>query len=227
MRRVLGCLAWAVLLAQPGSPPGATESTQVVEPAVLSPADLPDTVPAIWVEKRVEFTYVGRTTYYSCDGIRQKVRYVLQQLGAMPGYSVVIGACYDPNGPVELPRVRIRAALPREATPELIEELQKGAAKRELVARVRGERSVINDPSAQFPAVSRQVRFESSRLARIQDGDCELMEQLVRNVFEPLGVRVVEGSRTDCLPGQLTLNSVQLTLEVLEPASVAANGEGS
>jgi hypothetical protein len=53
------------------------------------------------------------------------------------------------------------------------------------------------------------------------------MEQLVRHVFEPLGVRVVEGSRTDCLPGQLTLNSVQLTLEVLEPASAVANGEGS
>jgi hypothetical protein len=229
MRRVvLGWLACAVLLALPGPPSWATESAEALaEPDILSPADLPATVPAIWVEEQIEFTYVGRTSYYSCDGIRQKVRYVLEQLGAMPGYSVVIGACYQPTGPVELPRVRIKAALPREATPQLVEQLQKDAARRELVAKVRGERSVINDPAAQFPAVSRQVRFESSRLARIQDGDCELMEQLVRHVFEAFGVRVVEGSRTDCLPGQLTLNSVQLTLEVLAPASVVADGEGS
>lgn len=228
MQRMLGCLASTMLLAVPGSAPWAAESTQgIAAPAVLSPADLPATVPAIWVEKQVDFTYVGVTTYYSCDGIRQKVRYVLEQLGAMPGYSVVIGACFRPTGPVERPRVRIRAALPREATPQLIDELQNDAAKRELVARARGEPSVIDDPAAQFPATSRQVRFESSLLARIQDGDCELMEQLVRHVFEPLGVRVVEGSRTDCLPGQVTLNSVQLTLEVLEPASALADREGS
>jgi hypothetical protein len=43
------------------------------------------------------------------------------------------------------------------------------------------------------------------------------MAQLLPQVLEPLGVRVVEGSRTDCLLGQVTMNSVQLQLEVLRP----------
>ena len=205
----LGLMAIAAGAVEPQTIPADTASVAAAE------ADAPFS--AIWIERTIEFTYIGHTTFYSCDGLRSKVRYVLELLGAHPGYSVVIRACYSPVGPVEWPRVRIRAALPREVTPELLAELEQSAAKRELVARVRGETSPINNPEARFPAQWQSMRIDSGRRARIQDGDCELMAQLLPQVLEPLGVRVVEGSRTDCLLGQVTMNSVQLQLEVLRP----------
>jgi hypothetical protein len=44
-------------------------------------------------------------------------------------------------------------------------------------------------------------------------------------VLEPLGVRVVEGSRTDCVLGQVTMNSIQLQLEVPRPVEDSGSEE--
>jgi hypothetical protein len=207
---------------------GAVEPTAPATDATMEPAAGPDAqTSAIWVERTIEFSYIGHTTFYSCDGLRNKVRYVLEQIGVHPGYSVIIRACYAPTGPVEWPRVRIKAALPREVTPELLAELERSAAKRELVARVRGETTVINNPEAGFPASWQELRIESGRLTRIQDGDCELMAQLVPQVLEPLGVRVAEESRTDCVMGQVIMNSIRLKLEVLRPVAERAPAEAT
>ena len=59
---------------------------------------------------------------------------------------------------------------------------------------------------------------------RIDDGDCELLEQLLPQVLEPLGVREAPGSsRLRCVPRQAQVGSVQLRLESLhaKPAAVA------
>ena len=57
---------------------------------------------------------------------------------------------------------------------------------------------------------------DSTGTDQLQDGDCEFMEQARRQLFAPLGVRVVQG-QASCTPNQLTLGAVQLTVEVLEP----------
>jgi hypothetical protein len=60
----------------------------------------------------------------------------------------------------------------------------------------------------------------------IDNGDCELMEQLRRSVFDQIGVRVVEYN-VSCVPRQVTLGAVRMTVEVLEPVPQAAGSAGN
>jgi hypothetical protein len=190
--------------------------------AAQEAAPAPDaaaTVDAVWVEHKVNFTYMPLTSYYSCDGLRDKVRWILTQLGARPGFTVRSRGCIEVTGPELFPGVEIVAALPAEATPELLEQLADDASKRQLAARATGKPDPVTEATAQFPARVKRVAFESGRttFSDLQDGDCELMEQLVRNdVFGKLGARVVE-AQTHCVPRQVTLGAVRMTVDVLEP----------
>lgn len=203
------CWAALVLCALP---------TLVMAQTATPASDAAATVNAVWVEREVTFTYMGLTSYYSCDGLRDKVRWVLRELGAKPGFKVTARGCVNTTGPEAFPGVRIVAAFPAEATPETLAKLEEGAAKRQLAARAAGKSEALAEATAQFPARVKRVEFSSARstLEPLQDGDCELMEQLRDQVFGPLGVKVLE-ERVRCVPKQITLGAVQMTVEVLEP----------
>jgi hypothetical protein len=158
--------------------------------AAGSTADAP-AANAAWVEKDLSFTYMGFTSYYSCDGIQSKVRYVMKRLGARPGFKVTVGGCVHMTGPEIMPRVRVRAALPAEAAADAA--------------------------SPTFAAEWRTLQFRGTPTSDVQDGDCELLQQLVREVLVPMGVRQVAGSRLNCVPHQVPINSVNLKLQVLQP----------
>jgi hypothetical protein len=185
-----------------------------------SPADVPpEVVNAVRVERQVDLVYMGFTTYYSCDGLRSKVRRVLEELGLGDGLKVTTRSCIRVSGPELMPMARIVARVPVEATPEVLAQLASDASKRELVARVKGEAPV--EATAQFPARRKRVQFESSQLGDLQFGDCELMEQMRNRVFPALGVRVIE-DRTHCAPRQVTLFPIHMVVEVLEAVPPAA-----
>jgi hypothetical protein len=179
-------------------------------------------VNAVWVDKDLAFTYMGFTSHYSCGGIQDKVAYVMKQLGARPGFKVTTSGCVNMNGPEIMPRVRVRAALPRAATPEVLAELARERSTRELAARAQGNKpaAAAAEATVQFPATWRTVTFEGTPSSEVQDGDCELMEQLMRQVLLPMGVREVNGSRLNCVPHQLPLNAVNLQLQVLAAQQV-------
>jgi hypothetical protein len=206
--------------AQPAA--GMSEPTAAVpEPAAAVATEVVPPVNVVWVEKDLAFTYMAFTSFYSCDGLRDKVRWVLKEIGARPGYKVLVRACFNATGPEHMPRVEIRAALPMEATPELLAEIAKGETKRELIARATGRSEITTEATAQVPARRRQIRFDPTATSRIQPGDCELMQHLRDHVFVPFGIRMVE-NELDCVPKQITLNNIRLTIEVLEPVPVPA-----
>jgi hypothetical protein len=171
-------------------------------------------VSAVWMEHDVTLHYMGFTSYYSCEGLRGQVRRILQELGARPGFKVTARNCIRLTGPEWTPSVRIVAALPVEATPEVLAELAKDASTRELVAKVQGKSP--DEATAQFPARPRRVEFVSGGMSFLQDGDCELMEQMRDRVFGPLGVKVIDSS-IRCVPRQVSIGSIRMTVEVLEP----------
>jgi hypothetical protein len=71
------------------------------------------------------------------------------------------------------------------------------------------------------------VTFEGTPISDIQDGDCELMQQLIRNVLQPMGVREIAGSRLNCVPHQVPINAVSVKLQVLSPPQAAAPARNS
>lgn len=173
-------------------------------------------VSAVWVEHEIDFSYMGFTSYYSCDGLRDKLRWILEQIGARPGFRITTRGCARMSGPERMPGARIVAALPAEATPEVLERLAAEASKRELVARATGASEAAQEATAQFPARPRRVELRSSPGGRVQDGDCELMQQVRDRVLVPMGARILEDD-VRCAPRTVTMGSVRLVVETLEP----------
>jgi hypothetical protein len=187
------------------------------QPADEAPVTGTPPVKAVWVEHKQFFTYFGDTTYYSCHGLRDKVRYILEQAGARD--LAVTASCMEAagHGVEAMPGVRIKAYFAREATPELLQQIADSAAERELIARVRGRSDLADDASAQFAAAWHRVEFEGGRRGRIANGDCELLEQLARQVLEPAGIRVSGDTRLGCVRHGVPIRAVRLVLETLQP----------
>jgi len=57
------------------------------DPVVGSP------FPAVWKEQHLEFSYMGRTARYSCQGLRDKMRSLLLDLGARLDLQVALLGC--------------------------------------------------------------------------------------------------------------------------------------
>lgn len=69
----------------------------------LAAADSP-AQPASWVQKELNFRYVGFTTKYSCDGLQDRMRRLLLKLGARDDLRVTGYGCISPQ---TTPGVRI------------------------------------------------------------------------------------------------------------------------
>lgn len=90
--------------------------------------------------------------------------------------------------PRQSSHVRIRAMLPVEATPEVLAEIEKDKARRELLARVTG--NPLNEPII-FSAERRVVEL-SRKTLKLRPEECELLEQMSRGVFRKIGARIVK-----------------------------------
>ena len=195
---------------------GSVPADPVVTPPTQA-ASAAASIAAVWVEHDASFVYFGQTTYYSCDGLRDKVRYLMKRVGARPADLEVRVSCSAFSGGVEsMPRVQVHAAIATVATPELLERLANDP-RRQLVAKVRGKGDV-DAPAAQFAAVREVVEVADPRDERVAAGDCELLEQMVERVFEPMGITVAEGSRLSCMHRQVPVGSVRLRLATLQKA---------
>jgi len=201
-----------IAMAAIGSPPGAM--SQETGPAEGIPA-----VDAVWMEREILVTYMAFTSFYSCRGLRDKVAWVLEELGARPGFKVTTRGCVQVTGPEVMPAVRIVAALPVAATPEVLAELASGTAKRELAARATGQAPPETGGTDRFRAAPRRVEFASRPGGPLEDGDCELIEQLRDQVMVPLGAKIIENG-VRCVPRQVRPGAVRLTVEVLQPVPV-------
>ena len=209
-------LVLALAASGAGMPAGAQTA------ADASRAEAGPTVNAVWTEHEFTFTYFGLGTYYACGGLDNKIAYILTELGARPDPWVQVN-CMDGTGVQLMPTARIRVSVPTEVTPELLARLEAERSKRELVAKTRGKGAAVDVATAQFPAERRIVEFTGRRLGRIDDGDCELLQQLLPQVLEPLGIREAPGSSLACMPRMSQFGAVHLKLESLhaKPAAVA------
>ena len=186
---------------------------------VTSP-DLPQHVKAVWVERKINFTYFAGQTFYSCNGFRDKLRYILLKLGALPQTLKIVSNCSDSMGIQPMSGARITLAMPVEVTPELLAMIEEDAPRRELVRRVRGEQP-LDVQAAQFPAAWKTVDFSGRRDRRVMAGDCELLRQMAGTLFQHIGVRFGEDSMLRCTQGPLSLGAIKFRAETLQPLQQA------
>jgi hypothetical protein len=184
---------------------------------VASSPDAGPTVSAMWLEQDWYQSHTGFTTYYSCDGLRDKVRALLRQLGVRDDLKVSSAGCSSSTGIEQFPRLRIKVASAVEATPERLAALEERREQIELIAKVNEKRPDYDRQSLQFAARKRIVEFRDRRGSAIEQGDCEFMETFADDVLPKIGARVVE-REIRCTPHQVSMNSIRLVVEVLEPA---------
>ncbi len=147
---------------------------------------------ARWVKKKINFTYQGFTTRYSCQGLRDKVRDVLLQLGARKSDLNVheIGCTTNIGRPDPFPTVGGTFFV-----------LEPASSSTEHA--VHAEWQTVN------------VRVGTPGLDTA--GQCELVEQVRQKILPLFTTRDVK-LKQNCIPHQLTPSGSSLSVEVLKPA---------
>jgi hypothetical protein len=189
--------------------------------SALMPAHADDTVRAVWQVQDIYFPYFGFTTHYSCDGLRDKVRATLKQLGVREGYLVNSAACTDLIGPERSPSVRIVVANAVPASDEVVNTFATDPNRAKLVAQLQKKsKTPIGD--APFDAIPKRVTLHAKDSSDVgAAGDCELLEQLQRVVFPKLGVKVLRDN-VSCTPHQGTVGNPSIEVELLVAAPAKA-----
>ena len=162
-------------------------------PAWAAPGGGMARVPAVWVPRHIQFVYMGFTTHYSCNGLRDKIQHMLWKLGARH-LKVREQPCSSPMGrPSPFPGVRVRMQV-------LVPAAQAGKAGRSA-PQVRAHwHTVVLAPS--------NTDFD-------EGGNCELIGQF-KHSFLPLFATRNIRYHTTCIPHQVTLDTY-LSTEVLVP----------
>jgi hypothetical protein len=158
-------------------------------------------VPAVWKEQRLDFSYMGRTARYSCEGLRDKMRSLLLDLGARRDLKVSLLGCNEsaPLGRGYLgPRLSIVFSSP--ALPE--------AAALPLHA---GDLSGVEARYESFTLTSDAFRNYGV-------GDCELVEEFARQILPKLAAKDVKQDIT-CVPYQASGSRFFVRGEILRAAA--------
>jgi len=164
--------------------------------APAAPAGPPENAPpptwAVWAPKELRFVYMGFTSHYSCDGLRDKMRAILLQLGARSDLTVQEVPCSGMAGrPSEFPGVTVKMNV--------------------LTPWDAASSSAAATP---VPAHWKVVDISTEHDPLREAGDCELIEQVKSRALPLFSTRNVE-YRSTCVPHQLQIGGTQLKPEVL------------
>jgi hypothetical protein len=146
----------------------------------------------VWTPKELRFVYMGFTTHYSCDGLADKMRAILLQLGARPDLKVRELPCSGSLGrPTEFPgvTVNVNVLTPWDATS-------------------------ANATVTPIPAHWKLVELSTERDPLREAGDCELVEQVKAHVLPLFTARNIDYHST-CVPNQLQIGGTVLKAELL------------
>jgi hypothetical protein len=168
-------------------------------------------VEAVWKVQSLSFAYSGYATVYSCDALLAKVRDILQSLGARDTLRIRSLGCTDM---VTHGRMEITLESPVEATPENIEAITTYDARQELIARVRNEQLAVAEDVQRFAATWKTISMTRDRSLKLGPSDCELVEQLRRDVLPHMSIRV-EYERLRCSPVFGNIGQPQLRVAAL------------
>jgi hypothetical protein len=152
---------------------------------------------AVWTPKQLQFTYMGFTSHYSCDGLRDKMLSTLRKFGARKDLTVTESGCAGELGrPTPFPGVNIKVNVLTPADPK------------------------AGDAANAVPAHWQLIDLTASRDPLDVAGDCELIEQIKQRILPLFTTRNVQYQST-CIPNQLQIGGTQLKAEVLVPDAPA------
>lgn len=176
-----------------------------------------ESVEAVWKPQQVNFEYRGYSTTYSCRSLEDKLETILRTVGAREDVQLRSYACDERVG---IARFQILLQSPVVASEDNLRELTTHDTKDELIARVNGEKLPSAADLPRFTAVWKTVSFARDRRMRLERGDCELVQQLRRQVLPRMSVHIVKDN-VRCASGFGNIGPPRLTVSALVPADAA------
>jgi hypothetical protein len=158
--------------------------------------------PAVWKEQRLEFSYMGRTARYSCQGLRDKMRSLLLDLGARRDLQVALLGC-DESAPLGRGYIGPRLSL-IFSSPALPDPSVKPLHAGDLTA---------------VDARYEPFTLTSDAFRNYGVGDCELVEEFAREILPRLSARNVKQDIT-CVPYQASGSRFLVRGEILRAARI-------
>jgi len=188
----------------------------VVSTSISTSARAAETVRAVWNVQELYLPYFGLTTHYSCDGLRDRVRDMLKELGVRGDFLVTVPGCIELSGPSPHPTARIILANAVPATDELAKALAADPKRAQLIAKLQ-KQSKTTFSDEPFDAHAKRVRLYAKNNGASSvgsSGDCELLEQMRRLVLPKLGAQV-SNDDVSCTPHQGTVGNSSMDVDLL------------
>jgi hypothetical protein len=155
---------------------------------------------AHWVERKLDYTYMGFTDKFSCDGLRDSVRQVLLALGARKqDLKIQSRGCIKFTGVEQFPGVAATFSVLVPMTPDDIGKVGNSTAQ---------------------PTRWQSVDLVQLTRTGVESVPCELLEQL-RSKALPLFTTRNLKFRAGCVPYQQSLGDIDFSVDVLRPAEHA------
>ena|ERR1700678_723745 len=176
---------------------------------VSAAADTGGPVPAVWKEQHVDFFYTGRTSRYSCDGLRDKMRAMLLDMGARRDLRIMVSGC-DETGL----RMKLHSAGPSLSIVFSSPALPDPAAK----PLRPGDLAAVDARFVEFTIANDAFR-------NMGIGDCELVEEFAHQILPKLAARNVQ-QHVACVPDQESGSRYWVRGEILRALPPGEQGPG-
>jgi hypothetical protein len=239
----LGGPATAVAAAEGAAPPAASAAPAPAAPAATpspaapsapavpaAPASSPPAVETaslaagveegVWLRRELTFVYMGFTSYYSCESLADKLKAMLRSAGAREDVRVVPRGCgTSPFEVTTMPTAQLEfyAFVPAALAPPAPPPPKPDAPAKQLGRDA--PKLKRRDPHDPQPGTGlwRTVDWDGRRTrGPVDPGDCELVEQFVRQVLPLLTTRNVKDDLR-CVPRQVSPWDTKLSFEALGP----------
>jgi hypothetical protein len=151
-------------------------------------ADTGSPTRAAWKEQHLRFIYIGRTSLYSCDGLRDKVRAMLLDLGARRDLSITALGC-------EAAAAQVRRGSVGPSLTIVFSSLQAGD---------------LGAVDARYETFT----ITSDAFHNMEIADCELVEEFAHQVLPKLATRNLKQD-ISCVPFQQSGGRFLIRGEVL------------
>jgi hypothetical protein len=178
--------------------------------SICSTAVAATEIDAVWKPQQLTFSYFGLTSQYACKEFESRVRHILLVLGAHEKILIDRREC-SPSAGMHL---QITFMSPIEATPENVRELTTFDSQEQLIARLKGIDLPTAEDLTRFPAAWQEVSLSRDRRIGLRAGDCELLEQ-VRRQLVPRFVTRSAPKRLVCVHGNLSSRPPPLNVSAL------------
>jgi len=206
----IGCALLITIAAPSGGAPAATAQPPAGAASVAAPVE------GVWQRHEQTFTFAGFTSHYSCDGLADKLKLLLQDAGARD-VKAVGGGCLGPGGTdgpsrISSARLTFYTLAPAAAAAPLAAPKPAAAPAREI-GRKAPQLGKQAEPRAGVGAW-KTVKWSARSPRDLDEGDCELVEQFARELLPKFTTRNVD-SHMRCVPHQVSLGGVNLKFESL------------